>query len=258
MMITIDVGELRDKTCELLSRIEKDLGYPSVQIPYDGYWDMSPQHRYKVGMPPTQAAPNLITPKLSNDWHIIQNLNKDPLPNEFPDSVCALENAAPLVRAVGEVICSLLIADPRTTREGKHVTAIPDVAQQVQTAWTMSEEDLYKHLGMADLGTRSVTEAVDSMNMLMTAAANTDSASATMSLGQSLMEKGQRVFVSLWDGLKEVVCTIYKDKTGIGDAKDLVTYLVAAVVAAGTISNPLAVLVITIAVKKGLDTLCAT
>jgi hypothetical protein len=258
MMITIDVGELRDKTCKLLSRIEKDLGYPSVQIPYVGYWDMRREDRYNVGVTPNQAAGKLITPSMSDDWEIIQGIDKKPLPNGFPDSVCALENAAPLVRAVGEVICSLLIASPRTTREGKHVTAIPDVAQQVQTAWTMSEEDLYKHLGMADLGTRSVTEAVDSMNMLISAAANTDAASATLFLGQSLLENGHRVFELLWGGLKDLVCTIYSEKSSIGDAKDLATYIAAVVVAAGAISNPLAVLVITIAVKKGLDNLCAT
>src|SRR5271157_755485 len=235
MMITVDVGELRDKTCKLLSRIDKDLGYPSVQIPNDGYWDMPPQHRYKVGVTPTQAAGNLITPRLSNDWQIIQNMDKNPLPKGFPDAVCALENAAPLVRAVGEVICSLLIAGSPTTREAEHIMAIPDVAQQVQTAWIMSEEDLFKHLGMADLGTRSVTEAVDSMNMLTTAAANTDAASATLSLGQSLVEKGHRVFESLWDGLKDLACTIYSEKSSIGDAKDLATYIAAVVVAAGTI-----------------------
>lgn len=131
-----------------------------------------------------------------------------------------------------------------------------DVAQQVQEAWSMSVEDLYKHLGMASLGARSFSESKSAMNMLMSAAANTDAKLATKSLGDSLLENGEAFFNWLWDDVKGIVCTIYNDKTAIGDAKDLASYIVGVVVAAGTISNPLAVLVITIAVKKGLDKLC--
>jgi hypothetical protein len=40
------------------------------------------------------------------------------------------------------------------------------------------------------------------------------------------------------------------------DGKDLVAYLVTAIVSAGAITNGLAVLVITIAIKRGLDRMC--
>lgn len=134
--------------------------------------------------------------------------------------------------------------------------ASQDIAQQVLEAWNMSEDDLYKHLGMASLGTRSFSESVSSMNMLMSTAANTNAAVATKSLGDSLLEKGKEFFEWSWKRIKGIVCTIYTGKTNIGD-KDLATYIAGVVAAAGTVTNPLAALIITIAVKKGLDKLCA-
>ncbi len=131
-----------------------------------------------------------------------------------------------------------------------------DVVQQVEQAWVMSDEDLYRHLGMASLGTSNFNESVGSMKMLMSTAANTDADLATKSLGDSFLSAGQVFFAQMWDSLKGVVCSIYNDKINIGD-KDLAAYIVGILLAAGTITNALAVLIVTIAVKKGLNNLCA-
>jgi hypothetical protein len=228
MKESISIPKLRGMLSEMLSYLE-ELGFDNVKIEWDKYWDIKqPAIRYG-GAPPDTDAPD--EKWLSADWMAVKDIAD---PKKHMEKMVELSD---LLRAIGDYLPHLL---------------------QVQEVWNMSEEDLYKHLGMASLGTESVSEAFGSMEMLMSTARNTDAKLASESLGDSLLKRGQRVFVSLWDGLKEVVCTIYKDKTGIGDAKDLVAYLVAAVVAAGTISNPLAVLVITIAFKKGLEKLCTT
>ena len=132
-----------------------------------------------------------------------------------------------------------------------------DAAQQVDAVWDKSEDDLFKYLGMAYLGTVSIDESIDSMNALVSVAGDSNADSAISTLGNNLQVKGQHYFKLLWDDLKGVVCTIYNGKTNIDQEKDLAAYLVDVVIAAGKIANPLAALVITIAVKKGLDKLCA-
>lgn len=135
--------------------------------------------------------------------------------------------------------------------------ANPDLKKQVQLAWDMSENDLYKHLGMASLGTKSITESIDSMKMLISTAANTDAALAAASLDETLLEKGRESFKCLWDGLKDSVCPIYRNGASIGGTKVLVTDIINILVTAGVIANPPLVMAITIAVKLGLDLLCA-
>jgi hypothetical protein len=131
-----------------------------------------------------------------------------------------------------------------------------NVAQQVEQAWVMSDEDLYRHLGMASLGTSSFTESIGSMKMLVATANNTDANLATKSLGDNLLNKGKVFFAQTLDRVKGLICTIYNGNMKVGD-KDLAAYIVAAIVAAGTLTNALAVLIVTIAVKQGLTKLCA-
>lgn len=130
-----------------------------------------------------------------------------------------------------------------------------NVDQQLGTAWEMSEDELYKHLGMASLGTESISESVGSMNMLMSIAENTNARLATESLGKNLLAKGKSLFSWLWDQIKTIVCAAYKDKINIG-GKELAKYLLDIIVAAGKLTNAIAILVITIAIKKGLAKLC--
>jgi len=131
-----------------------------------------------------------------------------------------------------------------------------EMAQQVQQAWNMSDDDLYKQLGMASLGTSNFTESIDSMNMLMSVANNTDAHLATKSLGDNLLNKGKVVFTQTWNSIKGLVCTIYNEKILL-EGQDLATYIIAAIIAAGKLANALATLIVTLAVKKGLAKMCA-
>lgn len=131
-----------------------------------------------------------------------------------------------------------------------------DVAQQIDVVWDMSEDDLYKHLGMASLGTESASEAASSMKFLMSTAENSDGAVSKRNLADTLLERGKKAFEVLWNGLKDIVCTIYREGQPVGDAKDLSAYIVGILITTGKIANPLAAIVITIAVKKGLDLMC--
>lgn len=130
-----------------------------------------------------------------------------------------------------------------------------DVTQQFEAAWSMSEDELYEHLGMASLGTESVSEAVGSFQMLKSMAASTDSVETAQLFG-GLLERGKKYFWKLWEGIKEAVCKAYREGDAIGDKKDLGAYLVGVVIKAGKIVNPLASFVIAVAIKLGLDTLC--
>lgn len=131
-----------------------------------------------------------------------------------------------------------------------------EVAQQVQQAWDMSDDDLYKQLGMASLGTSSFTESVGSMNMLMSVATNTDAHLASKSLGDNLLNKGKVFFAQTLNSIKGLMCTIYNEKIMLGD-KDLAAYIIAAIVAAGILTNALAIMIVTLAVKNGLAKVCA-
>jgi hypothetical protein len=136
----------------------------------------------------------------------------------------------------------------------QHVKA---AAKQVQPIWAMREDELLRLLGMASLGTESTKEAIGSMKMLMSAAKTENVTSATGILDDGLWKRGRELFDSMWAGFKGIVCTIYRDKVTV-EGKELAAYLAAAVAAATGIANPLAALVITIAVKRGLDKLCGT
>ncbi|MGO9117009.1 MAG: hypothetical protein ACLQPD_05295 [Desulfomonilaceae bacterium] len=97
MSIKINITELRELTCRLLSNIEKQ-GNQSVQIGPDLYWDMPCKHRYDTGVTTDKAAVNLITPSLNDALTKVNQI----LQGTLPDSVGALIYIAPLLMAIGE------------------------------------------------------------------------------------------------------------------------------------------------------------
>lgn len=131
-----------------------------------------------------------------------------------------------------------------------------EVAQQIDAIWDMSKEDIYKQLGVASLGTESTIEAANSLKFLKSTAANDDGAVSVQNLEDMLLDHGKKYFDKLWNGVKGIVCTIYHQGKPIGDAKDLAAYIVGLLVTAGKIVNPLAAMVIVVAVKIGLDMMC--
>ncbi len=129
------------------------------------------------------------------------------------------------------------------------------IQSDVDTVWNMDDQEVYRLLGLAQMGTKSVTLAKKSMSSVMSAAANTNAKEAMASISGSLEVGGISYFEELWGNIKGIICQIYNDKLQI-EGKDLAAYLVAALVSAVSISSALAVLVITIAVKRGLDKMC--
>lgn len=128
--------------------------------------------------------------------------------------------------------------------------------RDVEAIWNMEDKEVYSLLGLAEMGTKNITQAQKSMSFIMLAAANTNRGEAVAAVSDSLEEDGKNYFEELWEKIKGVICQIYNDKLQI-EGKDLAAYLVAAIVSAISISNALAVLVITIAVKRGLDNMCS-
>lgn len=130
------------------------------------------------------------------------------------------------------------------------------IKKDIDLVWEMNEEEIYKQLGLASMGTESMVEAVGSMKFIMSTAANTNTVAATKSIEKSLAKKGRNYFDRLWRKVRDIACKIYSEKLPIGDKKDLAAYIVSILASATKIGNPLLVLIVTIAIKKGLDKMC--
>ena len=130
------------------------------------------------------------------------------------------------------------------------------VSHDVDAVWDMDETSLIELLGVSQMGTEAVADSLESYALLSSVAAETDGIIAKSNLTHSLKAKGQAFFTKLWNSIKEIICHIYTENLPVEGDKDLAKYLVGVIVAAGKLTNALAALIITIAVKKGLDTLC--
>lgn len=130
------------------------------------------------------------------------------------------------------------------------------VSSDVDAVWDLDSEQLIIRLGVSEMGTEDANEALVSFNKLEAFAGDTNGIVAKSSLVDWLREKGKALFERTWALIKEKVCAIHQEGVNIDDDKDLTKYIVAAVTAALNVTNALAVLVISIAVKKGLDDMC--
>jgi hypothetical protein len=90
----IEISKLREVTDRLLVHIEQ-LGYQSVEIPYDYYWDIDPPARYDSKTPgkPTVG-------QLYDDWANLEKI----LRNDNEPIAYALVWLAALLRVVGEKV----------------------------------------------------------------------------------------------------------------------------------------------------------
>jgi hypothetical protein len=89
----ISVAELR-AVCEQLLDHLHELGIETVDLPHDFYWEIPEEQRYDRGAVPD----DLVSGRLSNDWHELCKLLND----ESPPIAYKLVWAAALLRAVGE------------------------------------------------------------------------------------------------------------------------------------------------------------
>ncbi|MDO9338888.1 MAG: hypothetical protein Q7T61_21040 [Caulobacter sp.] len=115
-----------------------------------------------------------------------------------------------------------------------------------------SVEDLYGHLGGADDTARP--EAVSPSLTALHASAK----AAEPGLLSDLAAKGKALFEKYWPLARDKVCDLYADDGGQGDRKGWIAKAAAAIASALNLSATVAVLVIGIAIKLGLDALCGT
>lgn len=110
-------------------------------------------------------------------------------------------------------------------------------------AWELEEDQLYAMLG-------EETDSVISGELSVQA-----KVFRPVNLAY-LIQRGEQKFWQYWETIKAIVCSIHID--GIkSDGKDLVAIIAAVVIKALGYSAIWIVFVVTIAVKRGLDKLCA-
>lgn len=134
--------------------------------------------------------------------------------------------------------------------------ATEQIKSEISAAWELDTDALYRHLGMASLGTISMEESKKSMSFVLAHATSMNAAASEDSFLDRLLDKGKALFDWMWSELKGAVCEIYNKKTPIGDAKDLAEYIATGLILAGKTVNPVVTIVVVIAVRKGLDALC--
>ena len=114
--------------------------------------------------------------------------------------------------------------------------------------------ELLRDLAIADAGADGQQGiALDSLSTLkgVMSAEGADGLEAFDVLGL-----GRRIFNRVWPLVKDVVCALYSKNDGEGELKGWVTTLATAVLAAASVSSPVAIIVAVIAIKMGLDRLC--
>ena len=115
-----------------------------------------------------------------------------------------------------------------------------------------SVDDLYSHLGGADAAPQP--EAVSAS----LAALHANAKAASPGLLDDLKAKGKALFDKYWPMVQAKVCALYAEDGGSGDKKGWIAKAAGAIAAAFNLTATVAVLVIGIAIKLGLDALCAT
>lgn len=128
--------------------------------------------------------------------------------------------------------------------------------QQVSQAAAMSLDELEETLGVTAIGSEGLDDAVTGRSVLFSVAAEGNKESAERFLSSTLKTKGRALFTKLWKIIREAVCYAYREGLPVKDDADIVKYLVGAAVAAAKITAGLAILIVTIAVKMGLDKMC--
>jgi hypothetical protein len=120
-----------------------------------------------------------------------------------------------------------------------------------------SLNDLYADLAITDAGTAgSLGLDLESLGSIKAVMAAEDASPAN--IASWLISKGKALFNQLWPAAKAVVCQIYGEDKGDTDLKGWVARVAAAIVGLLNITAAAAILVVTIALKLGLDALCDT
>lgn len=96
MAVEISISELRLVTNRIFDHIEHDLGYASVNLDQNSYWDVADEERYDF----TKSPEGLGHGQLHDDWEFLSSILRD------KDQAVSLMliHLAPVLRRVGEQV----------------------------------------------------------------------------------------------------------------------------------------------------------
>ena len=96
MDVEIRIADLRLVIERILDHIERDLGYATMKLDLDGYWDVARAERYDF----TKIPGDFENGSLRDDWEFLTSILND---KENAVSFM-LDHVAPLLRRIGEQI----------------------------------------------------------------------------------------------------------------------------------------------------------
>lgn len=129
--------------------------------------------------------------------------------------------------------------------------AVAVTTADLETLDALDLDELYTDLALAEIGTEpnigAALENLASVRALMTAEATADANPIRW-----LINKGKAIFNRYWPAVRTTVCNLYNDADG-----DWITTAATAIAAFLGIAAAVAVLIIKIAIKLGMEMLCA-
>ena len=128
---------------------------------------------------------------------------------------------------------------------------------QVEQLMAQDLDDLFADLALADAGTHGPF-GLSLESLSDTRGAMSAKSGATAAGMDGLFGLGRRIFNRVWPTVRGVVCALYAENDGDGEAKGWVTTVATAKLAATSVASPVAIIIAVIAMKMGLDQLCAT
>lgn len=128
---------------------------------------------------------------------------------------------------------------------------------QVEQLMAQDLDELFADLALADAGTRGPF-GLSLESLTDTRSAMSAKSGATAAGMDGLFGLGRLIFNRVWPTVRGVVCALYAENDGDSEVKGWVTTVATAVLAAASVSSPVAIIVAVIAMKMGLDRLCAT
>lgn len=115
-------------------------------------------------------------------------------------------------------------------------------------------DELYEGLGVTGLGWDGPQDAMETRIVLLEASRKPMS----INMVDTLRSRGMSLFEKMWEQVRDFVCYLYRERPKFeGQELDLAQYIAAALIAAGKLANPIVAFVAMIAVRRGLDNLCA-
>lgn len=128
---------------------------------------------------------------------------------------------------------------------------------EIDSAWKMSDEQIYTYLGISAAGTGNVQPTISDMYSLMSTGKVNNMEEAMSFRWGGFLEIGKSFFNQAWAGMRDQICQLHEQNSEVLDEKSLTSIIVTAIVGAAGITQAIAVLLVTLAVRQGLNMLCS-